>query len=142
MASSNSGFSDPYLDPVTGVLRNLVGARTQAELDEAEFDLVHAAEIVLREAPPRQTLDLFEWKSIHEALFGDVYEWAGRLRTVEIAKASNEIGFEFMNTSVFATAIPFVQDEIRQAFGTTSLGHSEFVERLAEQYSNLNAPPL
>ena len=32
-------FQDPYIDPGTGQLRNLVGACSKAELENAEADL-------------------------------------------------------------------------------------------------------
>ena len=138
MASPEPHFPDPYLDPETGILRNLVGAKTQAELDDAEFDLVSAAQQVLRESPPDQTLDMSEWRAIHKALFRDIYAWAGELRTVDIAKASGGIGFDFMTTAVFPNAIQFVESQIQSAFGVPRLDRDEFVGRLAEQYSNLN----
>jgi cell filamentation protein len=39
---------DPYLDPDTGVLRNLIGARTQEQLDAAEGALVVARALCRR----------------------------------------------------------------------------------------------
>ncbi|MET4705022.1 Fic family protein [Frigoribacterium sp. UYMn621] len=131
-------FTDPYIDPETGILRNLIGARTQAELDDAEFDLVHAAEIVLRENPPTDTRDINEWRAIHRSLFGDIYAWAGELRTVDIAKSSAGVGFQFMGVSFFDNAIPFAENEIQRAFAKKFVTRDEFIARLAEQYSNLN----
>lgn len=40
-------FSDSYIDQETGVLRNLIGARTSAELREAEAGVIPMAEISL-----------------------------------------------------------------------------------------------
>ena len=135
---SDAEFIDPYVDAETGVLHNLVGARTQAELDRAEFDLVHVAEMILLESPPGHTRTIAEWRAIHRALFGSVYSWAGELRTVNIAKASAGIGFDFVATSFFQNAISFVEAEIQEAFSVSALDRDEFTVRLAEQYSNLN----
>jgi hypothetical protein len=33
-------FLDPYLDPETGVLRNLVGARSRGSVDDAEVRVI------------------------------------------------------------------------------------------------------
>ena len=53
-------FTDPYLDPATGILRNKVGARTQAELDEAESDASALRRAQLLTTPPNPTGDLGE----------------------------------------------------------------------------------
>lgn len=77
---------DPYLESGADVLRNLVGARNQAELDriEAALSSVRAAEI--EAAPPAGRFDLEHLRSVHKHLFGDVYPWAGEIRTVIIDK--------------------------------------------------------
>lgn len=56
MASTE--FVDPYLDPETGLLRNRVGARTKAALDEAEAELPFARLMQLMDHPPKATCDL------------------------------------------------------------------------------------
>lgn len=79
---------DPYTDPVTGVLRSKLGLGTAEELAAAEREITHAALILLRESPVRATYDLPHLCAIHRRIFGDIYEWAGQLRTVAIAKGS------------------------------------------------------
>ena len=79
---------DPYADPVTGVLRNKLGLETAEELAAAEREITHAALILLRESPVRPTYDLPHLCTIHRRIFGDIYEWAGQIRTVSIAKGS------------------------------------------------------
>ncbi|WP_058234777.1 hypothetical protein [Devriesea agamarum] len=70
-------FVDPYLDPQTGLLRNKVGAQTNAALDDAEGDLSHARLIQLMDHPVKPTGGLGELRAIHRYLFQDVYDWAG-----------------------------------------------------------------
>jgi len=79
---------DPYTDPVTGVLRNRLGLRTAEELQAAEREITHAALIFLRESPVAPGYDLVHLRAIHRMIFGDIYDWAGQLRTVAIAKGS------------------------------------------------------
>ena len=79
---------DPYADPVTGVLRNKLGLDSAEQLADAEREITHAALILLRESPVRPTYDLPHLREIHQRIFGDIYEWAGRIRTVVIAKGS------------------------------------------------------
>jgi cell filamentation protein len=79
---------DPYADPVTGVLRNRLGLGASGELEDAEREITHAALILLKEAPVEPTYDLGHLCAIHRRIFGDIYDWAGQLRTVAIAKGS------------------------------------------------------
>jgi cell filamentation protein len=79
---------DPYIDPVTGVLRNKLGLKAPAELAAAEREITHAALIFLQESPVPPRYDLGHLCAIHQRIFGDIYDWAGQLRTVAIAKGS------------------------------------------------------
>jgi cell filamentation protein len=77
---------DPYIDAVTGVLRNKLGLITTGELEAAEREITHAALIFLRESPVSPTYDLRHLCAIHHRIFGDLYDWAGQPRTVPIAR--------------------------------------------------------
>jgi cell filamentation protein len=79
---------DPYSDPVTRVLYNKLGLGTAAELEAAEREITHAALILLDESPVTASYDLPHLREIHKRIFGDIYEWAGRIRTVAIAKGA------------------------------------------------------
>ncbi len=79
---------DPYIDPVSGVLRNKLRLNTAEELAAAEREITHAALILIRESPVRAAYDLPHLCAIHQRIFGDIYEWAGQIRTVAIAKGS------------------------------------------------------
>ena len=79
---------DPYADPVTGVLRNKLGLSTAAELEAAEREITHAALILLRETPVRPAYDLAHLCGVHRRIFGDIYDWAGQVRTVAIANGA------------------------------------------------------
>src|ERR1700723_3567299 len=79
---------DPYADAATGVLRNKLGLSTTGELETAEREITHAALIFLKESPVQPSYDLRHLCAIHRRIFGDIYDWAGQLRTVAIAKGS------------------------------------------------------
>jgi fido (protein-threonine AMPylation protein) len=97
---------DPYLDKDTGVLRNLLGIKNQAALDEAESSLSFLRTSELREQPVQGSLDLSHLQVIHQRLFCDVYDWAGQLRLVEIQKGNTD----FARHTV-------IQSAARQLFG-------------------------
>jgi cell filamentation protein len=79
---------DPYSDPVTGVLYNKLGLSTAAGLEAAEREITHAALILLHESPVSPSYDLPHLREIHKRIFGDIYERAGQIRTVAIAKSA------------------------------------------------------
>jgi len=77
-----------YLDPNTGILRNLVGAQTWLELRQREDDFVEWRALELLSRPVPQTFDLAHLQGLHRHVFQDVYPWAGELRTVDMGKGS------------------------------------------------------
>lgn len=80
---------DAYLDPATGVLKNRFGIADEATLEATEASLVAVRSYELAQRPLAGSFDLAHLQNIHRYLFGDVYEWAGQLRTIDIAKGGN-----------------------------------------------------
>lgn len=135
MASAE--VTDPYLIAGTDVLRNLVGATTSAELSIAEADLSFARAIQLLNAPVPATNDLVELTRIHHHLFQDIYDWAGKIRTVDVRK--NVPGAEFFLPVGFighAAAICFA--ELSDERFLAGLGRGDFIRRLAYHYEKIN----
>ena len=81
---------DPYCYPGTGVLKNRLDLRTQAELDafEAAITTQRADEPL-----PAGQFDADHYRAIHHHLFQDVYDWAGQIRSVRIMKGGNTFCF-------------------------------------------------
>ena len=77
---------DPYLYPGTRVLKNKLGIRDAVELDAVERMLVTQR---MLEGAPSGDFDLSHLRKIHRHLFQDVYSWAGKLRTLDIAKGDS-----------------------------------------------------
>lgn len=133
----SSEFTDPYIDPATGLLRNLLGIRVAVSLDAAEADLVAIRRTELERAWPTPTGDLTELRAIHRFLFQDVYGWAGELRTVDIAK--NVEGSEFfLPVSMIERASGFVAQELAADQFLVGLERGSFVTRLAHHHDQLN----
>jgi cell filamentation protein len=133
----SSEFVDPYLDPATGILRNRVGAKTQAELDAAEADLTAARLLQLLDHPPEPSGDLAELQDIHLRLFADLYEWAGECRTVDLRKAVEGAEF-FLPVSMIEESAAYAAAELRRDGMLRSLPRDAFVERLAHHYDQFN----
>ncbi len=131
MASSD--FIDPYLDPESGLLRNLVGVQTKSALDDAEGALAFARLVQLMDHPVKPTGDLDELRAIHRHLFQDVYAWAGEPRTVDIRK--NEEGAQFfLPVSMIERAAMFAAGELREDNELRGLPREKFIDRLAYHY--------
>lgn len=79
---------DPYLDLDSGVLRNRLKITDRDELARAEADYtaVRMAQLHRRALPG--SFDLAHLQAYHRHIFGDVYDWAGELRTVAIGKGA------------------------------------------------------
>ena len=97
---------DPYVYPGTRCLRNRLGIRDPSELAlvEAEQTSILIAQLELTRLPGRY--DLAHLRAFHRRIFGDIYAWAGELRTVAIAKDESVFALpehiEVYVTGVFA----------------------------------------
>lgn len=120
------------------MLKNRLGLRVVAELDVAEADLVAIRRAELDIHGPKPTSDLAELCAIHRYLFQDIYEWAGELRTVDIAKSVDGGGF-FLPVSLIERASGFVAEELAADDHLRGLNREAFIARLAYHYDQLNA---
>jgi len=77
---------DPYLYPGTSVLKNIPGIRDAEEQRAFEGRATAFRILELQRRPIVGNFDRTHLQAIHKHIFQDVYEWAGKLRTVEIAK--------------------------------------------------------
>ncbi|WP_144836706.1 Fic/DOC family protein [Kocuria rosea] len=137
MSEAPGPHHDPYLDPHTGILTNLIGARTAVELAAAEADLVAVRTLQLWRHPPAPTRDLVELQAIHRHLFQDVYPWAGQLRTVDLRKTVPGAQ-PFLPVSMITRSAGFVFDQLRQDRYLQHLDRDRFIERLAYHYDQVN----
>jgi cell filamentation protein len=127
-------LTDPYTDPVTGILRNNLGLDTAAALEAAEREIAHAALIGLRESPVQATYDLSHLCVIHRRIFGDIYDWAGQVRTVAIAKGSM-----FCLPQFIASAAAEIFRQLRQDKFLRGLARDAFVDRVTFYLGEVNA---
>jgi cell filamentation protein len=125
---------DPYSDPVTGVLYNKLGLGTAAGLEAAEREITHAALILLDESPVSPSYDLPHLQEIHKRIFGDIYEWAGQIRTVAIAK-----GAMFCLPQHIDSSAAVIFGELHDEDCLRGLRRDAFVGRLAHYLGEVNA---
>ena len=125
---------DPYSDPVTGVLYNKLGLGTAAGLEAAEREITHAALILLDESPVSPSYDLPHLPEIHKRIFGDIYEWAGQIRTVTIAK-----GAMFCLPRYIDSSAAVIFGELHDEDCLHGLRRDALVGRLAHYLGEVNA---
>jgi len=131
-------FVDPYLEPASGILRNQLGLTDRATLDRAEAELTEwrRAEMITR--PVKVTGDLRQLQAIHRQLFQDVYDWAGRLRTVDIRKGTGPAAEFFMPVYRLESGAGFAFAELAGEHQLHGLDRDRFVARLAHHYDQVN----
>lgn len=90
---------------------------------------------LLERNPLLGNYDVAHLRAFHRRIFGDIYEWAGELRSVAIAK----------DDSVFAlpqhleTYLTRVFDELRRENVLCGLSREQFLDRLTHYHAELNA---
>ena len=124
-------FTGPYIDPDTGVLRNLPGARTYDELANAEGELVCArtGELLAGDIPPLAG-SLDDLCAIHRILFQDVFDWAGTPRTIEIRKNVERSEF-FLPSQDIARGALWAQGELETDGMLAGMDLDRFAKHLA-----------
>ena len=83
---------DPYLFDDVPVLRNLLNIRDEDELQKAECDITYIKLLDIDKLAYRVRFDLKYLQKLHAYIFGDLYDWAGTLRTVPIVKGEEVLG--------------------------------------------------
>ena len=128
---------DRYLDPDSGILRNKLGIASQVELDQAETAYVALAIAELTFHPikePKAGPDFRYLIAIHGKLFHELYDWAGKIRTVDISKGATRFAnFHFIESEGLRIA-----NEMAANNWFKSLPHEDFADRVAYFFGELN----
>ena len=128
--------TDPYLDPETGILRNLVGATDQPQLSRFEADLSTGRMIQVQSNKlVSRTNDSAELVMLHKHLFGDIYEWAGQVRTIDMTRDGGEF---FAPYSTIELNLNHVFSDLSRTNNLRGLSIDEFTHELARFYDDLN----
>lgn len=126
--------ADPYADPRTGVLRNRLGITDAARLREAEAGLtiVALADLGTRILPG--SYDLEHLRMFHREIFADIYDWAGEVRSVGIARTN-----PFCLPQHIQTYAAEVFGELAKERHLRGLDRTSFVARLSHYFAEVNA---
>lgn len=124
--------NDHYCYPGSDVLKNKLNIKDADKLERAERDITNKTiDLVRYQSPP---YDLEYLKGIHSTLFSPLYEWAGCIRDVSIAK----------DRTVFCIS-GRVEPEAKKLFSRladnswlSGLSKEGFCAALAEYYCEIN----
>lgn len=123
---------DPYTYENSTVLINKLDLRSRSALDDFEAEISSAR---AREPLPAGDLDFAHYCAVHHHLFQDVYEWAGKPRTVRISKQGNPFCFP-ENIEAEATKL---FSGLKTAGFLSNLSADQFASKSAHFVSELNA---
>lgn len=122
-----------YFFPNTETLRNKLNIYDKEELQEKEAEITFERLVELYENPIQGNFDEEHWKQIHRYIFGDLYDWAGEYRYVNMQK---ETGFtNVQNIGYFLNGeLKLMNAEINNIYSVHALASF-----LAEYYAHLMA---
>ena len=125
-------MKDLYLIENSSVLKNLLGITDEKELDLAEAELSRANMMLLYE----NGFDDFSsggFCYIHKFLFGDVYEWAGEFRKINIQKREKLLAGQ----SVWYSDVMKIGEDLDNAF--KEIGKINWADISKEEFAKLIA---
>ncbi len=128
-------MDNTYCYPDTDTLINKLNIHSQRKLLDAETRIVSIRLYQLQVQPISGNFDFKHLCSIHNHIFQDLYDWAGKPRTVDIAKG-NSLFCPSWNIYGYA-------DDVFRNFYNNCLNSSssieQFVKIFASYYADLNA---
>ncbi|QKJ85319.1 Putative adenosine monophosphate-protein transferase Fic [Paramixta manurensis] len=131
MAANAMTERDPYFWHSDNVLKNRLDIHDAAQLQKAElsFSALRAATIELGPKNP----GFPHLRAIHQALFQDLYEWAGEIRCIDIYVDDTPFcHYEYIEREGNALMESLAAEELE------ALPLKEFIARLAHYYCEIN----
>ena len=123
---------DPYCYPDSEVLKNKPGLKTPETLEAFETAMTFAR---AEESLPRGRFSARHYRAVHHHLFQDVYEWAGKFRSVRLSKGVSSFCYPENIDREMTTLFAWLKQE-------TCLRHrspADFAADAAHFLSELNA---
>jgi len=127
--------SDDYVYPGTEVLRNKADIRDQVTLEAFEADITAVRLFELLENPIEGEFDFKHLCAVHRHIFQDIYDWAGKIRTVDITRQSSR----FANAARIESYLDSTLRSLREEGLLCGLKPEQFVERMAHYMGEINA---
>lgn len=123
-----------YCYPGTYILKNKLNIIDENELKDAERSITSLRTAQLIQNPLDGDLDFNYLKNIHKFIFGDIYEWAGSIRTVNISKGNPFCRCEFIEEQMES-----IMKKLKRENYLEGLSINVLAERLAYYIGEINA---
>lgn len=123
-----------YCYPDSDVLVNKLDIRDPNKLQIFERKLTMLRLLELIDKPIEGKFDLKHLQAIHAYIFQDVYDWEGKIRTVDIAK-----GNTFCNVRFISSQADVIFSKLKEEYYLAGLEEYMFTKRLAYYFSEINA---
>jgi cell filamentation protein len=123
-----------YCYPDSDVLVNKLDIRDPNKLQIFERKLTMLRLLELIDKPIEGKFDLKHLQAIHAYIFQDVYDWTGKIRTVDIAK-----GNTFCNVRFISSQADVIFSKLKEEYYLAGLEEYMFTKRLAYYFSEINA---
>jgi len=120
--------------PGTTVLVNNLGLRSQEALDQAEKIATSLRSVELESKGSNAPFSFAFYCSIHKHLFGDIYEWAGALRTVDLSKK----GTHFCRAEDIQQVGSAMFSRLQKEKCFQNIPRGDYVLKISEFYHDLN----
>ena len=120
--------------PNTTVLINKLGIQDQSELNSVERQFVLLKSSQAEQETIFKNIDFNIYKELHKQLFGDLYEWAGTVRRMNISKK----GTIFCNFEDIERIGTLKFQRLAEQNYLKGLTKSRFIDELTEFYHDMN----
>ncbi len=118
----------------TTCLINKFDIRDEKKLDMLESQITIAKISLLQTNPIKGNFDFEHYKAIHKFIFEDLYEWAGKIRTVNISKKGTAF-VEAKNIMKISNACFF---RLKENNFFKNLNTDEFIDNITDFYCVTN----
>ena len=127
-ASSDSCY------PNTTCLINKFNIKDDEKLSEVEAEITFAKAVVLESEEVKPPFNFEFYKNIHRFLFEDLYDWAGKLREVDISKK----GTSFCSVKELEKLCEACFNRLEKANYFKGISRKKFVEEIVDLYQTTN----
>ena len=123
-----------YCYPDSDVLMNKLNIHDAEKLQEAERKLTMLRLIDLLDRPVVGKFDFKHLQTIHKYIFQDIYPWAGKVRSVDIAKSNMFCKVQFIETQADE-----IFGKLKNDCYLEGLPKEKFAKKAAYYFSEINA---
>ncbi|MDA8500514.1 putative adenosine monophosphate-protein transferase Fic [Citrobacter sp. Igbk 17] len=123
---------DPYLYPGLNVMRNRLGVHQAQRLAQAAYELTALRAATIELGPLVRGLPYL--CAIHRQLYQDIFDWAGKLREVDIYQGDTP----FCHFAWIEKEGNVLMQDLEDESWLVGLPPEKFVDRLAHYYCEIN----